>query len=121
MSAQETVLALIASLRGSIELEIRQGPPSAGRLEAVMRRGVVDAACEILTQTLGPPAKPFGTAPKFDARMAALVNTIGGIESEQCLYLKPDGPKHVLYAALWPWRSDPGRVTLHVGVAYHVQ
>lgn len=120
MSAQETVLNLIAALRESLKLEVRKGPPEAGRLEAVMHRRDVEAACALLAQTLGPPVKPFGAAPKFDAPMSALVNAVGGIETEQCLYLKPDGPKHAMYAALWPWKSDPDRVTLHVGVSTHI-
>ena len=119
MSAQETVLTLIAGLRESLELEIRHGPPEAGRLEAVMHRRDVEATCVLLSQALGPPVKPFGIAAQFDAHMAALVNAIGGIETEQCFYLKRDGPKHALYAALWPWKSDPDRVTVHIGVCFY--
>ena len=114
-------MTLIAGLRESLELEIRRGPPEAGCLEAVIRRRDVEAVCVLLAQALGPPVKPFGIAAQFDADMAALVNRIGGIETEQCLYLKRDGSKHVLYAALWPWKSDPDRVTVHIGVSYDVR
>ena len=34
---------------------------------------------------------------------------------DQCLYLKPCDGEQAVYAALWPWASDPRRVTLKVG------
>lgn len=114
MGATEAVGALITSLRAAAALEVRASSPE--RLEAVVQRKDLEACCRLLAQALGEPAKPFGATATFDSRTAYAVKSLGGIRQEQCLYLKPEGERYVLYAALWPWESNPDRVTLHVGI-----
>ncbi len=113
-SAQEKVSAVIAALRGSLELEVRSA--EAGRLDAVIGRSELEVACAILEQALGPPAKPFGVMAKFDAPTSFLGKTIGGIKKQQCLHLKSEGSQHVIYAALWPWESDPEKISVRLGI-----
>ena len=114
----DTVITpLIAAVTANIRfLIIRTAPPSGDSLEGVMAATEVERCCALLTQALGPPAKPFGAAMTLDASSRRIVERLGGIRPDQCLYLQlqPDG--HGRYASLWPWASDPTRITLKLGL-----
>ena len=117
MSASDTTRALNASLQSAVSFNVlRASPPSGERLEGVLSRPHLDACCRLLGQALGQPVKPFGQSAQFDPRTEYLVQSLGGIRPEQCLYLKPEGERHVIYAALWPWASNPEWITLHLGI-----
>jgi len=107
---------LIAALTKTISLEVRSASASDERLEAVLSRPNLQRCYGLLTEALGPPAKEFGKAATFEPDMQRVVEQLGGIRTDQCLFLKPAGAQRVAYAALWPWASDPTRVTLKVGV-----
>ena len=107
---------LIEVLRTTLTLEVRTAPASGDYLEAVLQRPELRRCHELLSNTLGAPVKEFNKAASFDAAHQRAVNGIGGIRLEQCLFLKPYGDKQAAYAALWPWASDPKRVTLKLGI-----
>ncbi len=70
---------------------------------------------DVLRKALGAPAKAFNQAARFDGGMQRVVERLGGIRDDQCLFLKPGTDQALAYAALWPWESDSTRVTLKVG------
>ena len=112
-----TVTALIDSLRSSIPMVIRVAPASGDYLEGVMSRQELQRCYTLLAEAFGQPAKEFGQTTSFQREQQKLIDQLGGIRLDQCLFLKPGADGEVAYAALWPWASDATRVTLKVGVA----
>ena len=98
-------------------VELRAGPPSQDYLEAVLNRGDLPMCCELLVGVFGPPLKVFGEAAMLESSIESVVASVGGIRTEQCLFLQSIEGARAAYAALWPWASDPMRVTLKVGIA----
>jgi len=44
-----------------------------------------------------------------------LVDSLGGLRIKQSFFYKKDGNR-VIFAALWPWESDPNKITFKFGV-----
>ena len=108
---------LIDALQQAITfVEKREAPPSGDYFEAVLSREDLGTCCELLAGTFGPAAKEFGKVVRFAGQHQIMVNKIGGIQPDQCLYVKEESSRPVAFAALWPWASNPQRVTLKVGV-----
>jgi hypothetical protein len=116
MSEGALVGPLIESLKKAIPLEVRAKQDVEFYLEGVLVREHLEQCCEILRAVLGPEAKAFGQRAALDARGKQVVEHVGGIRPEQCLFLRAAGEAHMAFAALWPWDSDANRVTLKVGV-----
>ena len=111
------VKPLIDALRQAIPfVEMRQASPAGDYLEGVLSRSDVERCCALLSGTFGPAAKEFGKVVKFSRQSQAVVNHLGGIRPEQCLFLKEAANRPIAFAALWPWASNPEWVTLKVGV-----
>ena len=43
-----------------------------------------------------------------------IVDIMGGIRVEQSFYLKKESDTEYLCASLWPWHSDPSKITLKI-------
>lgn len=112
--ADAAVTALIADVKQAIELELREGC-SDTYLEAVLKSDALDACSEVLAKAFGPPKKPFGERPAFDRTLSALIQSKGGIEKGQCLFLRQYADERIAFAALWPWSSG-AEITLKLGV-----
>jgi len=84
-------------------------------LDAVLLREGLEAYEVQLEGVFGKPAKPFDEKGKFVGDLDEMVDSIGGIDKDQCLYLRRFEDGKVLYAALWPW-EDPENVTLKLGM-----
>ena len=112
---QSVIRPLIESLSKALALEVRATPQSGESLEAVLDRQELQRCYQILSDALGSPAKEFGEAATFEPKLKQAVDTIGGIRLDQCLFLKQCEGGQLAYAALWPWASDPKRVTLKIG------
>ena len=110
------VSPLITTLKKTIPLEMRSASDSTEHLEGVLSRHHLPQCYTLLTEAFGPPAKDFSKAAIFEPDTQKVVEQLGGIRTDQCLFLKPAGTLRVAYAALWPWASDPTRVTLKVSV-----
>ena len=106
--------ALIAALREAQPREVRAASTSE-YLDAVVDRTRLEEYCEILAQTLGEPCKPFGVRGKFVHALAEKIDAVGGVERNQCLFLRRFEDDDIAYAALWPW-GDAKSITLKVGV-----
>jgi hypothetical protein len=113
-AAREATVPLIRRLREQLPLELRS-ETTTDYLEGVLPAAALESSRAILEEVLGPPAKPFGARPRFEAALEKLVDSRGGIEKGQCLFLRRFADGRVAFAALWPW-SGGERVTLKVGV-----
>ncbi len=116
MSTHELLKSLIAALQPGIPMTVRSAPPSGDYLEGVLSRPDLARCYELLVQQLGPPAKDFGQPVAFAKDLQRIVNDLGGIRGDQCLFLKSLEGRQTVYAALWPWASDPRRITLKIGL-----
>ena len=108
---------LIEALQQAIPfVERREASPDGAYFEGVLARGDLERCYQLLSGALGPAAKEFGKTVRFAKPAQAVVNHLGGIRPEQCLFLKEEANQPIAFAALWPWASNPDRVTLKVGV-----
>lgn len=115
--AGSPIATLVDAVRRTIPvLETRAAAPSSDALEVVLSRADLDRCIALLSATLGQPAKPFGRAVTLAPPASHVMTKIGGIRVEQCLFVKPLSSREIAYAALWPWESDAGRITLKVGI-----
>jgi len=104
----------IVEITEKLKLEIRSNSPEAAYLEAVVERKDLEGLNSILTKHFGAPAKGAGKNAKFAKGIQKLVDSLGGLRAEQSFYfIEKDG--FILYAALWPWQSDPERTTVKIG------
>ena len=112
----DLISPLVETLRKTLTMVVRSAPSSGDSLEAVLSRDDLSRCCALLSEAFGPPVKEFDKAAKFDRATQKLVEHMGGIRVEQCLFLKQRENQHTAYAALWPWASDTTRVTLKIGL-----
>lgn len=111
-----TIGQLIASLRAEIPLELRSAPPSGEYLEGVLLRQDLSRCHTLLVGHLGVPAKDFGVVAKLDRATTKTIEKLGGVWTNQCLFLSPMDGQSSIYAMLWPWGSDASRITLKLGI-----
>ena len=110
----QSVVALLGSK--VTFLERRSPAERLDYLEGVLSRHELKNCYELLNQQFGSATKDFGQQPQFDKQTARIVEKVGGIWTDQCLFfLKVDG-NSAIYVALWPWSSDASKITLKAGV-----
>jgi len=107
---------LITSLKSAVPMEIRTAPDSGTYLEGVLTRKNLAQCVTLLQDAFGAPAKDFDQSARFERTMAPLIEAIGGVRTDQCVFVDAHGNPYMAYAALWPWASDPERITLKVGL-----
>lgn len=111
------MVALITHVRQTVPMLVRSTSARGDTLDGVLARADIVRCCELLQEALGEPVKPFGQDAKIPSDVQAWLNRIGGIRKDQCLFLRRGEGQEALYATLWPWASDPTKVTLKVGRA----
>lgn len=115
ISEREKTVNLIEEIKKTVRMEIRATSLETEYLEAVIALEDLEVLRSLLRKHLGPATKESGKEVKFPQTIRELVDSLGGLRIEQSFFCKQDG-KQVIYAALWPWRSDPNRITLKSGV-----
>jgi hypothetical protein len=108
-------MKLIEEIKKTVRMEMRATSRGKEYLEAVIDLEDVGVLHSLLRKQIGPPAKESGKEASFPKDIQELVDSLGGLRIEQSFFYKQDGGK-VVYAALWPWRSDPNKITLKSGV-----
>ncbi len=107
---------VIAALRAEIPIELRSAPESGEYLEGVLLREDLSRCQVLLAGHLGGPVKDFGVVAKLDRATAKTIEKLGGVWTNQCLFLSRLEAQSAIYAMLWPWGSDASRITLKVGI-----
>jgi hypothetical protein len=110
------VMHMIEDIKDRLRLEIR--PNSQGReyLEAVIDTKDLELLHSLLRKHLGSAAKESGKEVHLPKEIQKLVDSLGGLRKEQSFFYRQVG-NQVLYAAIWPWQSNPDKVTLKSGVS----
>jgi hypothetical protein len=110
------VMNLVEEINKTLKMEIRLTSKGGKYLEAVITLQDLDVLNSLLKERLGPATKVSGREVYFPERIQELVDSLGGLRIEQSFFYKQDGAQ-VIYAAIWPWQSDPNRITLKSGVS----
>jgi hypothetical protein len=116
----KNVMNLVEEIEKTLKMEIRLTTEGGKYLEAVITLQDLDVLNSLLREHLGPATKISGREGYFPAKIQELVDSLGGLRIEQSFFYKQEGTQ-VIYAAIWPWESDPNRITLKSGVSEVVQ
>jgi hypothetical protein len=106
---------LIEEIKGCLGMEIRPDSQGSKYLEAVLNKKDLELLHSLLKKHLGPAAKESGKEANLPEEIQKRVDGLGGLRNEQSFYYRQEGHK-VIYAALWPWESNPDKITLKCGV-----
>ncbi len=107
-------MSLIEELREALRMEIRANSQGLEYLEAVLDRKDLELLNSLLEKHLGPAAKESGKEANLPEEIKELVDSLGGLRKEQSFFYRREGDR-VTYAALWPWESNPDKITLKSG------
>jgi len=103
-------------LKGTLRMEIRPNSQELEYLEAVLQTKDLELINFLLRKHLGPAAKESGEEANLPKEIEELVDSLGGLRNEQSFFYRQEGHQ-VIYAAIWPWQSNPNKITLKVGVS----
>jgi hypothetical protein len=107
---------MIEEIKETFRMEIRPNSQGSEYLEAVMNTKDIELLHSLLKRYLGSAAKEHGKEASLPKEIDALVDSLGGLRKEQSFFYRQEGHR-VIYAALWPWESDPAKITLKSGVS----
>jgi len=95
-------------------MEIRPNSQGSEYLEAVIKKKDIELLLSLLKRHLGPAAKESEKEASLPEDIQKKVDILGGWRKGQTFFYRQDGHK-VIYAALWPWESNPDKITLKCG------
>ena len=108
-------MSLIEVIKEAMTLEIRSNSQGSQYLEAVIDTKDIELLHSLLKKYLGPAAKEHGEEANLPEEIQGMVDSLGGLRNDQSFFYKREGHQ-VIYAALWPWGSNPNKITLKCGV-----
>jgi len=106
---------LIEEIKETLSMEVRPNSQGSEYLEAVINKKDFESLHSLLKKHLGPAAKESGKEAILPQDIQEMVDMFGGLREEQTFFYRQEGNK-VIYAALWPWQSNPDKITLKCGV-----
>ncbi len=105
---------MIKEMKETLKMEIRPNSKDVEYLEAVVSRGGLDPLLSILKKYLGAAAKEPGKEVALPKEIQRKVDALGGLRKEQSFFYKKEKGA-LIFAALWPWESNPDKITLKSG------
>lgn len=108
-------MGLIEAIKEAFILEVRPNSQGSEYLEAVIQRMELDSLVSLLKAHFGRAVKEADVASDLPEEIEEFVNQLGGLRIEQSFYYKKERGC-LTYAALWPWQSNPDKITLKCGV-----
>ena len=109
-------MRMIEELKGTLRMEIRPNSQELEYLEAVLQKEDLPLLHSLLKKHLGPAAKEIGEETNLPKEIQKLVDSLGGLRKEQSFFYRREGHQ-IVYAAIWPWQSNPDKITLKSGVS----
>ena len=109
------VMKIIEEIKETLRMEIRPNSKEPEYLEAVIDKKDLGLLKSLLKKHLGPAAKKPGKEANLPMEIQKMVDSLGGLRVEQSFFYRQDGNR-AIYVALWPWESNPNRITLKSGV-----
>lgn len=108
-------MTFIDELKNTVPMELRSSPQETDYLDAVISLKDAAAMETQLARLIGPPHKITGLMLRKQSELKDIINRIGGVMIEQTLFYRRENGA-ITYAMLWPWDSDPSRITLKAGI-----
>ncbi len=109
-------MKVIEEIKDRVRMEVRPNSQEPDYLEAVVNTEDLELLNSLLKKHLGPAAKESGKQANLPEEIQNIVDSLGGLRNEQSFFYRQDG-RHVSYAAVWPWQSNPNKITLKYGVS----
>lgn len=109
-------MSLIEEIKQTLSLEIRANSQGLEYLEAVLHKKDLALLNSLLEKHIGPSAKESTKGEHLPKEIQELVDSLGGVRNGQSFFYRREGDR-VIYAVLWPWQSDPDKITLKSGVS----
>jgi len=106
---------MIEEIKETLRMEIRPNSREPEYLEAVVNKKDLELLESLLKKHLGPPAKELGKEANLPMEIQKIADSLGCLRIEQSFFCRQDG-NQVIFAALWPWKSNPNKITLKTGV-----
>ena len=107
---------MIEEIKKTLRMEIRPNSEGLEYLEAVINKKDLELLNSILKKHLGPAAKESGKEANLPKEIQKTVDSLGGLRNDQSFFYRQD-ENRVVYAAIWPWQSNPNMTTLKSGVS----
>ena len=107
---------MIEEIKEMFRMEIRPSSQGSEYLEAVIHTKDIELLHSLLKRYLGSAAKERGKEANLPKEIEEFVDSLGGLRKEQSFFYRQEGHQ-VIYAALWPWESDPTKITLKSSVS----
>ena len=108
-------MSLIEEIKKTMTLEIRSNSQGSEYLEAVIDTKDIELLHSSLKKYLGSAAKEREEEADLPEEIQDMVDSLGGLRNDQSFFYKREGHQ-VIYAAIWPWGSNPNKITLKCGV-----
>ena len=105
---------LIEEIKGTLSMEIRSNSRGSEYLEAVINTKDLELLHSLLEKYLGLAVKEYGKEANLPKEIQTIVDSLGGLRNEQAFFYRKDG-NEVIFAAIWPWKSNPTKITLKCG------
>ena len=106
---------MIEEIQSSLKMEIRPNSQAFDYLEAVVEREDLELLESLLTRHLGRAAKERGNEAHLPTEVQRFVDSMGGLWVDQSFYYAQGASNDIAFALLWPWASNPKKITLKVG------
>ena len=108
-------MSMIKEIKETLGMEIRPNSQGLEYLEAVIVKKDLNLLESLLKKYLGPAAKEPEKEADFPEAIEKIVDSLGGLRHGQSFFYKQEN-NEVIFAALWPWESNPNKITLKSGV-----
>jgi len=105
---------MLQEIKESLWIEIRPNSKGLEYLEGVIYKKDLELLNSLLKKYLGPAVKEPGKEGYLPKEIQKIVDALGGLRNEQSFFYRQEGNK-VIYASIWPWASNPDKLTLKCG------
>ncbi|MBM4338810.1 MAG: hypothetical protein FJ110_04640 [Deltaproteobacteria bacterium] len=106
---------LIEEIKSTLRMEIRPNSQGLDYLEAVFQKSDLGLLNPLLRKYFGTEVETPGKEITLPPIIQKLADSIGGLWPGQFFFYKQED-EWVTYATLWPWESNPEKITLKSGV-----
>jgi hypothetical protein len=106
---------IIEEIKRALYIETRLSSRKSEYLEGVINKRDLELLNSLLRKYLGPAVKEPGKEAYLPKEAQKIADAWGGLRSEQSFFYRQEGDK-VIYASIWPWASNPDKITLKCGV-----
>ena len=109
------MMNMIEEIMETLAMEIRPNSKGLEYLEGVINKEDLELLNCLLKKYLGQAAKESGKEANLPKEIQKIADSLGGLRNDQSFFYRQDG-NEVIYASIWPWASNPDKITFKCGV-----